>query len=96
MLVVVATMVVKPDKVQEFEAIFDKMIADVRATEPDTLYYQLSRSRTSPNTYVMLESYKDQAAFDSHVAGATFQAAFPKFGPLLAEEPTADFLDGVG
>jgi quinol monooxygenase YgiN len=95
MLVVIATMVVQPEKVQEFEAIFKEMTARVRATEPDTVYYQLSRSRTSPNTYTMLETYASQAAFDSHVAGATFQAAFPTFAPLLAEEPRADFLDGV-
>lgn len=34
--------------------------------EPGCLYYQLHESQEEPKCWVMIEHFKDQAAFDSH------------------------------
>jgi quinol monooxygenase YgiN len=93
---IVATLKVAEGKNAEFEAVFTDLAKQVRANEPGCLMYQLTKSRTDPQTYKVLELYKDQAAVDHHGGTDYFKAAGPKMGPCMAGRPEIDLLDGVG
>jgi len=92
----VATLQIQDGKGAEFEAFFTELAKQVRANEPGNLAYQLTKSRTDPNTYKVLELYTDQDAVTHHGGTDYFKAAGPKFGAVLAGRPDVEYLDGVG
>jgi quinol monooxygenase YgiN len=63
---VIAKIPVQDGKGPEFEAFFTELAKQVRANEPGCLAYQLTKSRTEPNVYKVLELYKDQDALTHH------------------------------
>lgn len=93
---IIATIKVQDGKGAEFEKVFTDLAKQVRANEPGNLAYQLTKSRTDPNTYKVLELYKDQDAVTHHGGTEYFRAAGPKMGPCLAGRPEIEYLDGVG
>ena len=93
---IIATLKVQDGKNAEFEEIFTGLAKQVRAHEPRNLAYQLTKSRTDPNTYKVLELYTDQDAVTHHGGTDYFKAAGPKMGPCLAGRPEIEYLDGVG
>ena len=93
---IVATIRIQDGKAEEFETFFTELAKQVRANEPGNLAYQLTKSRTEPNTYKVLELYTDQDAVTHHGGTAYFKAAGPKFGAVLAGRPDVEYLDGVG
>jgi len=93
---IVATLQIQDGKGAEFEAFFTELAKQVRANEPGNLAYQLTKSRTDPNTYKVLELYTDQDAVTHHGGTDYFKAAGPKFGAVLAGRPDVEYLDGVG
>ena len=93
---VIAKIPVQDGKGPEFEAFFTELAKQVRANEPGNLAYQLTKSRTEPNVYKVLEVYADQAALDAHGKTEYFRAAGPKFGAVLAGRPEIEYLDGIG
>jgi quinol monooxygenase YgiN len=93
---VIATLRIQADKTAEFEAFFGDLARQVRANEPGNLAYQLTRSRTEPNTYKVLELYQDQDALTHHGGTDYFKATGPKFAAVLAGRPDIEYLDGVG
>lgn len=95
MIGIVATIKVQEAKAAEFEGIFKDLSAQVRANEPGNLMYQLTKSRTEPNTYKVLELYKDEDAVKVHGGTEYFKAAGGKMGPCLAGRPEIEYLDGV-
>jgi quinol monooxygenase YgiN len=95
MIGVVATLKVQEGKGPEFEAIFAELSQKVRANEPGNLLYQLTKSRTDPNTYKVLEMYKDQEALTLHGQTEYFRAAGPRMGPCMAGRPEIELLDAV-
>jgi quinol monooxygenase YgiN len=96
MIVVIATVPVRPDKAGAYEALFRDLVAEVRAREPGNLLYQLSKSREEADLYKVVELYADQQALDAHIGSAHFQAVLPQIGGCLAGEPQIEFLDTVG
>ena len=95
MIGVVATVRVNEGKAEIFEEVFRETMAAVRAEEPGTLVYQLTRSRTDPNVYKMLEFYQDQAALDLHVKNNAARAVFARLEGCLAGRPDIEYLDAV-
>ena len=96
MIAVIAILRAKPDKAAEFERLFTELAAQVRANESGNLTYQLSRSRTEPNTYKVLEIYRDEEALAAHRASAHFRAAGPGLGGVLDGRPEVELLDAIG
>ena len=90
----IATMTVQEGKGAEFEAVFRELAALVRANEPGTSAYLLTKSRTEPNVYKVMEIYADQDALTAHGQSDHFKAHSPRMGPCLAGRPTLEFLDG--
>ena len=57
--------------------------------------YQLTKSRSNPQVYKVLELYADQDALTSHGQTDYFKAAGPKLGPCMGGRPEIEYLDGV-
>jgi len=98
MIGLIARLKVQPGKGAEFETLFKTLAAKVTSdAEPGNLLYQLTKSRSDPNEYVVLELYRDQAAVDAHPKTAHFTEIFPKLGACLQEGPPQfEFVDAVG
>lgn len=96
MIGVIATLRVQAGKGAELERAFGELTAQVRANEPGNIAYQLCRSRTEPNTYKVLELYRDEDALKAHGASEHFKAAGPALGAVLAGRPEIEYLDAVG
>lgn len=92
---VIARIVVQEGKTAEFEAVFTDLARQVRANEPGNIAYQLTKSRTEPNVYKVLEIYKDQDALTAHASAEHFKAAGPSLGAVLAGRPEIEYLDAV-
>ena len=95
MIGIVATLKVQDGKGAEFEAIFKELAEQVRSNEAGCLMYQLTKSRADPNTYKVLELYKDQDALTHHGQTEYFRAAGPKMGPCMGGRPEIEYLDAV-
>ena len=95
MIGIVATLKVQDGKNAEFEAIFTELSEKVRANEPGNLLYQLTKTRTEPNTYKVLEMYKDQEAVTAHGVTDYFRDLGRKMGACLAGRPDVEMLDAV-
>ena len=95
MIGVVAVLRVQDGKGEELETIFKELAAKVKANEAGALMYQLTKSRTEPNTYKVLELYKDQDALTHHGQTDYFKELGRKMGPCMAGRPEVELLDGV-
>jgi quinol monooxygenase YgiN len=82
MLGIVAKLTIKPGMDKEFEAVAKELVAKVRANETGCKLYALHRAET-PNTYVFMERYADQAAVDAHRATDYFKALGRKMGEYM-------------
>jgi len=92
---VIATLTVADGKNDEFEAVFADLATAVRANEPGNVFYTLTRSRSNPQVYKVLEQYIDQDALKTHGSSDYFKAAGPKLAPCLAGAPEVEYLDAV-
>jgi len=91
----VATMKIKPGTNDAFETAARELMAVVRAEEPGNQVYQFCKSRTDPETYVVLELYADQAALDAHGKSDSFRAVGAKMGPSMAGRPDVQRFDAI-
>ena len=81
MIGVVATLKVQDGKQGEFEAVFNDLSKQVRANEPGNIVYQLTKSRTDPTVYKVLELYKDEDALKAHGGTDYFnQRSYSSYG----------------
>ena len=96
MIGVIATLKVQDGKGADLESVFSDLASQVKANEAGCLMYQLTKSRTDPQTYKVLELYRDQDALTHHGGTDYFKAAGPKFMGVLAGRPEIEYLDGVG
>jgi autoinducer 2-degrading protein len=78
----VARMTCKPDKRQEFLKLCAQFEEYVRGNEPDTLYYKFFKLR-EPNRYVIMESFRDEAAEDRHMKSEILAELGPKIAACL-------------
>ena len=91
----IAKLVVKPEKVAEFEEI-QKQLSDItHNTEPDTLVYDFIKHRRQSNTYVVYSRFKDEAAFETHQNAPAHEELVPPILEALAEEMDLQFYDLV-
>ena len=67
MITVIATVRAAPGKGPDLEADFRDYPAWVKANEPGTLMYTLSRSKDDTELYYALETYADEAAVATHM-----------------------------
>lgn len=96
MIGVVATLKVKPGQEAAFEAAFAELRRNVFAHETNRKVYDLFKSRTAADTYVVLEEYDSQEDLAAHMKASYFLAAGPALQPTLAAAPDLQFFDSVG
>ena len=95
MIGVVATLRVQDGKGAELESVFSDLASKVKANEAGCIVYQLTKSRTEPNTYKVLELYASEEALKHHGSTDYFRAAGPGIGAMLAGRPEIEYLDAV-
>jgi len=84
----VVTLKVKDGSQADFEKVMGDLVQQVRANEPGTLTYTLTKSKTDPTEYVMIEHYATPEDRVKHGQTEYFRATGPKLGPLLAGRAT--------
>jgi quinol monooxygenase YgiN len=96
MIGVVAVLKIKEGTEAQFEAGFKELAGKVRANEPGNIFYQLTKSRSEPLTYKVLELYADEEALKHHGQTEYFRAAGGAvFAQALAGRPEVEYLDAV-
>jgi quinol monooxygenase YgiN len=95
MIGAIAVLRTKEGAQADFEATFAKLAAAVRANEPGNLVYTLTRSRTEPGVYKVLEVYKDEEATAAHRASAHYKELGAALGPFLTGRAEVEILDAL-
>ena len=72
-----------------FEALLTDMCVKVRENEPGVLYYNFAKSVNDPDTYVVIEVYRDEAAHSAHMETEWVKSSIPK-STLLIENGKYD------
>ena len=91
----IAVLKVKPDCVEQFENAQKELAAFTHANEPDTYVYDLIRQTDDPLTYICYARFKDQAAFDYHMATEPHDRLVPPILASLAEEMQLTFYEHI-
>ena len=92
---VVAKLKVQPGKGAEIEGVFAELGAQVKAKEPGNRLYQLCKSRSEADLYVVMEIYDDQGALDAHMKSDHFRAAGAKMAACFAGRPEIQLFDTI-
>jgi quinol monooxygenase YgiN len=92
----IARLVVRPDRVAEFEALQQELADITHGAEPDTLVYDVLRHRDQPNVYVVYARFKDDAAMQLHQGTDFHERLVPPILAALAREMDLQFFDLVG
>ena len=91
----IATLVVKPDKVAEFEQLQKKLSDITHDTEPGTPVYDFIKHRDRANTYVVYARFQDEAAFQTHQDAPAHDELVPPILAALAADMDLQFYDLV-
>ncbi len=88
---VLARWFVKPGEMDTARAALEALVADVKTLEPDTLIYQVreavagSLPPAARGEIVFFECYRDEAAFQAHLAGPVFSQFLKDHGGLFVQ-----------
>jgi quinol monooxygenase YgiN len=91
MLAVLAYLTAKPGKEADFQ---EKMTAQAKrclANEAGCLQFDVAQDPKAPARFVMLEVYKDDAAFKAHQDSQHYKDFRPVVGDLLADRKVEVF-----
>lgn len=85
MIFIVVKFPVKPEHADEWPQHIEAFTRATRG-EPGNLWFEWSRSVEDPNTYVLVEAFRDDAAA-AHVNSDHFKAALEQIRPLIRHTP---------
>jgi quinol monooxygenase YgiN len=94
MVGVIAKLKIKENKVDEALKMFKELMEEVKKEE-GTIYYTLNKDMADPNMIVVVERYKDMAAFQTHAGTPHFSAFSKRIGGLLEGGLEMALLDEV-
>jgi quinol monooxygenase YgiN len=95
MIWLLAKFKVQDGKQAEFEAVMLPLVEKVRANEPGTPIYTLTKHKKDPTEYIMVEQYASDEDRKAHGQTAYFQEALPKFMACLDGNPELTSLIGL-
>jgi quinol monooxygenase YgiN len=72
-----------------FEALMTDVCVKVRENEPGVLHYSFAKSVKDPDTYVVIEVYRDVASHSAHMETDWVKSSIPK-SALLVENGKYD------
>lgn len=88
----ISRMTVKPPHQQEFIRACQRLEEYVRANEPDTLYFEFFRVR-EPNRFMVLESFRDEAAEHRHMGSKILAELLPVFTSCVDGTWSREYFD---
>ena len=94
MISIIAKIPIKEEKMNEAIEAFKQLIKEV-AKEEGTLSYTLNVSQKDPTTLVVMERYKDKAAFDVHTSTPPFKAFFAKSKAFIGGRPEISVMEEI-
>lgn len=83
MITMITHMRVRPENASAFEALMTDVCARVREHEPGVPWYAFARSADLPDTYVVVEVYRDAAAHAAHMASDWVKESLPITARLI-------------
>jgi|TARA_B110000483_G_C17918465_1_gene435882 quinol monooxygenase YgiN len=95
MICILATLRVKEGKERLFEETFIGLTKEVRTNEEGNIFYQISRDREHPLTYIVMEHYIDQESVENHGKSNHFRAAGAKLAECLDGPPIIKKLEAL-
>ena len=95
MIAVIATLKAKEGKEEELVGVLKALGSKVLANESDCKLYQLSRSKSDPQTYVLMERYTDGAALAQHSNTEYFKAGIPNMIACCEGPPQVALYDEI-
>lgn len=87
----VARLRARPEKRAELIALQTELKSLVFVHEPDALVYELFQSDEDPDLFLCVATFRDDAAFDTHMAIDFHERLVPPVIDCLAEEMQLDF-----
>ncbi|MFO7568809.1 MAG: putative quinol monooxygenase [Smithellaceae bacterium] len=94
MITVIAKLPIKEGKMDEALAAFKTLMAGVAAEEGTTLY-SLNKDPKAPNMLIVVEQYKDKAAFDFHSSTPHFKTFFAAGGAFIGGKPEISLMEEI-
>jgi len=85
MITFITHMRVKLENAAAMDAILAEMCAKVRAHEPGVAYYGFARDAKEQERYVVIEVYRDEAAFLAHGQTDYIKALLPQSAALVEQ-----------
>ncbi len=89
---IIATFHAKPGQGAALETILREQVR-LTAREPGAIVYDLLRDEAQPETYAVVERYRDAAAKAEHLATPYLAETLRRAMPLLVGEPTLQHLE---
>lgn len=83
----IAHLRVSPENAAAYEALMTHVAEATRANEPRVAWYDFARSADEPDTYVVVEVYRDAEAHAAHMASPWVREALPKAAVLIEGLP---------
>ncbi len=87
----IARLRTRPEKREDLIALQTELKALVFAHEPDALVYELFQSETDPDLFECVATFRDEAAFDTHMTIDFHDRLVPPILECLAEDMTIAF-----
>jgi len=83
----IAHLRVSPGNARAFEELMTQVAAMTHAHEPGVLYYEFAKSVDEPDTYVVIEVYRDVEVHAAHMASAWVRESLPVSARLIEGRP---------
>ncbi len=87
MITFIAHLRVKPENAAAFEALMTHVVAMTHEHEPGVVHYDYARSADEPDTFVVIEVYRDAPVHAAHMASAWVIESLPKSAALIEGRP---------
>jgi len=87
MITFLAHLRVKPENAAAFEALMTHVATMTHEHEPGVAYYEWAKSVDEPDTYLVMEVYRDAAAQAAHMATAWVTESLPKSAVMIEGLP---------
>jgi quinol monooxygenase YgiN len=92
----IARLLVRPDRRDAFIALQTELKHLVFAEEPDATVYELLQSDADPNFFLVVATFRDDAAYERHMAIDFHDRLVPPILDCLASDMSVDYFRSHG